>query len=395
MGFHAMFYDADNGDRSYDAESFETIFRAFFNSGVSPNGGGLAVTRTGGRRISVAPGLANLDGKVGWFPEAQPFTLDVADASAARYDLVVVRRDDAQRDITVAVKKGTPGGKAPEPVTSGVYELPLALIQVRAGAAEIAETDITDQRIFLTEAVDETVLNGLTVTFNEWFSNLQTQLDGNTAANLQQQITAAKTVADAANTTAAEAKAAATAAGSAASGASKLQIRKIAAFSWDKAESVQEPALLVSQDDLTQLGVGVNDMLLVILRATYRQSAPESFLPLRPGSSASAVAPKADGKKDITRELRWNTSQSTITYRTDKKAKNGNAPVETFGAGLLCLWAKETDKNAGDLFPRFDTENSTYAANQVGTTNAKNQKNNMAYNVYLLPVAVYAVTGVA
>ena len=107
------------------------------------------------------------------------------------------------------------------------------------------------------------------------------------------------------------------------------------------------------------------------------------------------IVMRADGKKDITRELRWNTSQSTITYRADKKAKNGKAPVETFGAGLLCLWAKETDKNAGDLFTRFDTENSTYAANQVGTTNAKNQKNNMAYNVYLLPVAVYAVTGVA
>ena len=395
MGFHAMFYDADNGDRSYDAESFETIFRAFFNSGVSPNGGGLRVTRTGGRGISVAPGLANLDGKVGWFPEAQAFTLPTADASAARYDLVVVRRDDAQRDITVAVKTGTPGGKAPEPVTSGVYELPLALIQVRAGAAEIAETDITDQRIFLTEAVDETVLNGLTATFNAWFSNLQNQLEGDTATKLAQQITEVKAAANAANTNAAAAKAAAERAESAASGASKLKIRKIAAFSWDKAESVQEPALLVSQDDLTQLGVGVNDMLLVILRATYRQSAPESFLLLRPGSSASAVAPKADGKKDITRELRWNTSQSTITYRTDKKAKNGNAPVETFGAGLLCLWAKETDKNAGDLFTRFDTENSTYAANQVGTTNAKNQKNNMAYNVYLLPVAVYAVTGVA
>lgn len=393
MGFHAMFYDADNGDRSYDAESFETIFRAFFNSGVSPNGGGLRVMRTGGRGISVAPGLANLDGKVGWFPEAQAFTLPTADASAVRYDLVVVRRDDAQRDITIAVKTGTPGGKAPEPVTAGVYELPLALIQVRAGAAEIAETDITDQRIFLTEAVDETVLDGLTSTFNAWFSNLQNQLEGDTATKLAQQITAAKAAADAAKTTAAEAKAAATAAESTASGASKLKIRKIAAFSWD-ADSVEEPALLVSQDDLTQLGVGVNDMLLVILRANYRQSAPESFLLLRPGSSASGIAPKADGKKDITRELRWNTSPFTLTYKEDKKAKNGKAPEEPFGAGLLCLWAKETDKNAGNLFTRFDTKNSSYTAANAKTTNANNQKKNMAYNVYLLPVAVYAVTGV-
>lgn len=196
---HAFFYNSVDGDRVYDADSFEYWLKKFFTTGVFT--GDCAVSPTSGMGIQMAAGYANVDGKVKFFENASSFTLSTANPSHDRIDTVVIERNDSDRDITAKVVTGTASASptATAPVrTGGVYQLVVAQIYVAAGATSIAAADITDKRtdtsvcgyvITACQTPDFTELySQFTNAFDTWFNTMKGQLSEDAAGNLQLEI---------------------------------------------------------------------------------------------------------------------------------------------------------------------------------------------------------------
>ena len=144
----SLFYNSVNGDRVYDADSFELLLKRFFTSGVFA--GCCQVTASGNdMSVSMSGGYANADGKVRFFDEAEGFTLATAHATYDRIDTVVIERNDVDREITAKVVTGQ-YSSAPIPTppvrTGGVYQLVVAEIYVAAGAVRITQSLISDKR---------------------------------------------------------------------------------------------------------------------------------------------------------------------------------------------------------------------------------------------------------
>lgn len=145
---HGLFYNSNNGDRVYDAESFEHWLKKFFTTGVFT--GDCQVTAAGGMTVEVAPGYANVDGKVRFFESPQILQLETANSTYSRIDTIVIERNDTDRDVTLKVVTGnhslSPVATAPVR-ENGIYQLVLAEVQVQAGATGIVQGDITDTRL--------------------------------------------------------------------------------------------------------------------------------------------------------------------------------------------------------------------------------------------------------
>lgn len=218
---HAFFYNSNNGDRLYDADSFEHWLKKFFTSGVFE--GDCQVTSNGDMTVNVAAGYANADGKVKIFADAQTLQLETAGSTYGRIDTIVIERNDADRDVTMKVVTGgySSNPAATAPVRSnGVYQLVLAQIAVAAGATEIKTQDITDTRLdtsicgIVAQAVDhlettqfytqiqaaldelksesETNINKWQTAskkeFTTWFNTIKDQLSTDAAGALEEQI---------------------------------------------------------------------------------------------------------------------------------------------------------------------------------------------------------------
>ncbi|MEE1171391.1 MAG: hypothetical protein U0K87_03465, partial [Ruminococcus sp.] len=130
-------------------------------------------------------------------------TIQAAHATLNRKDIIVARLDYSGRAIGIIAKTGT---AAASPVAPGIarnseyYEMELAEIYVSAGATAITAANITDKRAdtsvcgYVTGLVDQIETSGmwaqLQADFETWFEGIRGQLDGDTAGNLQNQITA-------------------------------------------------------------------------------------------------------------------------------------------------------------------------------------------------------------
>ena len=198
---HAFFYNSENGDRVYDADSFEHWLKKFFTSGVFT--GNCAVSATSGMGVQMSEGYCNVDGKVRFFKAPVSFTLATANNAYDRIDTIVIERNDTDRDITAKVVTGTasasPTPKAPVRA-NGVYQLVVAQIRVAAGATSITDADITDKRMdtsvcgYVVSAVQTPDFSELysqfTAAFGAWFNEMKGQLSEDAAGNLQLQIDA-------------------------------------------------------------------------------------------------------------------------------------------------------------------------------------------------------------
>lgn len=196
----SLFYNSQNGDRLYDADSFEHWLKRFFTSGVFT--GDCQVTTDGqGMSCTMAAGYANLDGKVRFFDETVALTLQNAHATYGRIDTVVIERNDTDREITAKVVTGTSSMSpvAPEPVReNGVYQLVVAEISIPAGTVRLSQGLITDKRPDTTvcgyvmnavQTPDFTELYAqFTDQFNIWFQSMKDQLSEDAAGHLQQEI---------------------------------------------------------------------------------------------------------------------------------------------------------------------------------------------------------------
>ena len=138
---------------TYDAEDVST-YLCTRTSGVYAKDTNYAVSVTGPRQITVAPGLAwiNYDdfkGVSACSREAVNLTVPDADGTLPRIDRVVLQFDTAANLTAVKLKPGTPAA-APEPPAilqnHNQYELGLCTVSVPAGSSVVTAAGITDTR---------------------------------------------------------------------------------------------------------------------------------------------------------------------------------------------------------------------------------------------------------
>lgn len=196
----SLFYNSNNGDRLYDADSFEHLLKKFFTSGVFT--GSCQVTANGsGMTCTMSAGYANTDGKVRFFDESVALTLQNAHSTYDRIDTIVVERNDVDREITVKVVTGAYSGTptATAPVRSGgIYQLVLAEVYIAAGAVSVSQANITDKRPdtsvcgYVVSAVSTPDFSELYTQFSDqfatWYEHIRDQLDEDAAGHLQNEI---------------------------------------------------------------------------------------------------------------------------------------------------------------------------------------------------------------
>ena len=207
---HGYFWNSQNHDRIYNADSFSEWLRYFFTTGVFF--GTCYVQADRGMDVIMQKGYCNIEGKVRIFDQDIPLTVSPAHASLPRIDSVVIERNDTERTFKVFIVEGTPANSpvAPPPVRgNGIYQLVAAQISVRAGATAITQSAIKDTRGddnlcpyvagTLRPAVWEQVVNQWTDFYNDfrtskygdfdaWFQSIKGQLSTDAAGNLQNQI---------------------------------------------------------------------------------------------------------------------------------------------------------------------------------------------------------------
>lgn len=142
----------------YSAEDVAT-YLCTRTSGIYSKETNFAVSNTGTRQITVAPGLAwiNYDDFKGvsvCSREENVLTVPEADNTLNRVDRVVLQFDTSENITAIKLKTGTPAVAAQPPdilQNHNQYELGLCTISVPAGSTAVTAADITDTR------ADETV----------------------------------------------------------------------------------------------------------------------------------------------------------------------------------------------------------------------------------------------
>lgn len=204
---YAFFYNSENGDRKYNADSLSTWLRKFFTTGVFE--GDLFVESKGGMDVKIGTGYVNIEGKVRFFESPATFTIQPADGTFPRIDAIAVEKNDIERNVTLKYIKGTYSGTtptAPTPIrTNSVYQLFLAKILVNAGATSLTQAVITDTRTdkslcgYVVGTVEQIDFEQISAqlkkaleldeqAFLEWFDEMKDQLSEDAAGNLQLQI---------------------------------------------------------------------------------------------------------------------------------------------------------------------------------------------------------------
>lgn len=173
---YGYFFNSQNSDRKYNADSFETWLKPFFISGVFAGTLQVTAQNTPDMTVKVSPGFANLNGKPGYWPDTNTLELDTASGVYSRIDTIVLRRDNTNRQISLEVVTGV-ASASPQPTapqrTSDIFELVLAQILVGVGVTEITAANITDTR------TDSTICGYVTATVNQMdFDQFKTQFDG-------------------------------------------------------------------------------------------------------------------------------------------------------------------------------------------------------------------------
>ena len=195
-----LFWNSENHDRLYDADSFEEWLKKFFTTGVF--NGDLMVESAGSMVVTVGTGYANVNGKVRFFDTVDNVTLNPANGTYPRIDTIVVERNDTDREITLKYVQGDYSGATPTataPVrTANIYQIVLAQIYVGVGVTEITQADITDTRAdtslcgWVVGTVDEVDVSQMTAQaqadFEAWYQSMKDQLSEDAAGRLQLEI---------------------------------------------------------------------------------------------------------------------------------------------------------------------------------------------------------------
>lgn len=185
------FFDSINGDRRYNANQMSEYFKGLISNGVFANiGDSMAVVASGSdMAVSVSSGRAIIDCK--WIENDATYqvTIPTAHATLDKYVAVIVKKDDANRQMIITTKEGTAASTPVYPSIDSPTELCLAMVLVPAGSSTVVQTRVTDTRgtsfcLYVTSLINQLDTNALfyqfTAAFNEWFQTLTGQLNVNT-----------------------------------------------------------------------------------------------------------------------------------------------------------------------------------------------------------------------
>lgn len=204
MAVTSGFYNSVSGDRKYNALQMSSIFDGIIEDGVySTIGDHFSVTAGTGNTVIVGTGRA-------WFNHTwtlndadYPVTLEPSEVVLNRYDAIVieVNGSNAVRGNSIKVIKGTPGSSPSKPSLAkgdnNIWQHPLAYVYVPAGSSSISQSNIEyvvgkSECPFVVAAVQSVNIDSLVAQwqdeFDTWFDNLEYQLSGDVAGNLQNQI---------------------------------------------------------------------------------------------------------------------------------------------------------------------------------------------------------------
>lgn len=203
MAISFGFFNSVNGDRLYNSDDISNYFLKLISNGVfATPANAMQVQASSGLTVSVSPGWGFINCK--WINNGTPYalTVDAPDIALNRIDRVVLRlnADNTLRNMEIAILKGMSASNPDPPeltrVVGGVWELSLAQIAVNAGATEITQANITDERpntavcgwvTGLIQQIDTTNLFAqYNAAFYEWFDAVKETL---TAATLIRQYT--------------------------------------------------------------------------------------------------------------------------------------------------------------------------------------------------------------
>lgn len=151
------FFDAnlvgEEYDRVYLAAQFAAYFASFIGNGVfggKSNELQVLAMVNPSMQITASGGQGWINGY--WYENTDDLYLpiEVADGVLNRIDSIVLRLGFSERNMWLAVKKGTLSANPSPPEltrSADYYELQLATISVKAGAVNIKQSDITDTRL--------------------------------------------------------------------------------------------------------------------------------------------------------------------------------------------------------------------------------------------------------
>ena len=204
MAVTSGFYNSVSGDRKYNALQMSSIFDGIIEDGVYNSiGDRFSLTAGEGNTVIVGTGRA-------WFNHTwtlndadYPLIIEPAEVVLNRYDAIVieVNGSNAVRNNSIKVVKGTAGSSPSKPTMAkgedNIWQHPLGYVYVPAGASSISQSNIeyvvgSSECPFVIAAVQSVDIDALVAQwqneFDTWFDNLETQLAGDVAGNLQNQI---------------------------------------------------------------------------------------------------------------------------------------------------------------------------------------------------------------
>lgn len=184
------FFNSVDGDRLYNADDMSHYYKGLVTDGVLVNyEDRLMVVENTGMSVLVQSGRAYIDGKYIELDAAEVLDIEQSSTNLNRIDAVMLRKSNADRNITLYIKKGTAAEEPTAPTverSASVTELCLATIQINKLAEEIKTVDITDTRMdssrcgYVTGLVDfldtTQLFTQWTEAFNEWFTQMKAQL---------------------------------------------------------------------------------------------------------------------------------------------------------------------------------------------------------------------------
>lgn len=152
--FSGFFDSTQTTERTYSAAELATAFRALGGTGAESLADGLRVRAEGGTmRTIVEPGLAMVRGYTYELRDdggPQLAITHVVSAASERIDRIALQLNLIEDgEIRLKLLTGTPAANPQPPAltrTGMIYEISLARIHVRAGAAEISQGDVVDER---------------------------------------------------------------------------------------------------------------------------------------------------------------------------------------------------------------------------------------------------------
>lgn len=151
MAIISSFFNSVRGDRKYKAEDWAAYFGTLIGNGYfADRAESLKAIPGGGMSVNIRAGKAFVNGYFMWNTEDYVLPISVANGILPRIDRIVVRWSLVNRDITLAVKAGTPSSYPAAPALqrdTEVWELAIADVSVSAGALSITSENISDLRI--------------------------------------------------------------------------------------------------------------------------------------------------------------------------------------------------------------------------------------------------------